>query len=268
MRSKTLRLAASAALGLALCLLLSAPAARADVIVDGDIFRLTGNEIGSGNGTLDWLLFTESSGGSGNAAGGFNGDDACTDMPTGSGKTTAVESYITSVGELRDFFRLNFPDGQGGSTVSDIVLCVDLNQTGPLDVVLNKLDVVIDYDAGFGDDRDNPAGTDITSQLQNRTDDGFSGGTVVANLDSAKTLPLNEQGAGWADYAILTGIDPFDSAFTDETRILVHWDSSGHDDGGESIFISGTYSSEDIPEPGALVLLAIGGLVAATKRRR
>lgn len=230
-----------------------------DTITDADIVATDGNEIGSGNGTLDLLLLTESSGGSGNSKGGFDGDDACTDMPTGGGSTVS-ESYITSVGELRAFFDLNF-----AQQVHDIPLCVDLNQIkGGDDVTLTTLTVVVDYTANFGDDRDNPATSDITSALQNATAAGFSGGTVVASLDGPKVLPLNVQGAGWADYIIMLGIDPYDQAFSDSTRILFHWESYGHDDGGETIFLSGEY----IPEPATAALLLVCSVAAIVRRRR
>jgi len=260
----------SFALGLAAVLALAggplASVAPADVIRDEDVIALTGNEVGSGNGTLDLILFTESAGGSGNSTAGFNGDDGCTDMPTGSGTPSATESYVTSMGEVRDFFRLNYPDGEGGSTVHRIALFVDLNQTGATNVVLNQLDLVIDYDASFGDDRDDPAAADVTSRLQNSTGAGFSGGTLLASLDGPKTLPLNEQGGGWADYAIVIDVDPFDSAFTDQTRVLFHWSSTGHDDGGETIFLSGTHA--DVPEPAVLGLLAAGAGLLLRRRRQ
>ena len=69
---------------------------------------------------------------------------------------------------------------------------------------------------------------------------------------------------------IFTGVNPFDPAFTPSTRILFHWESSGHDNGGESIFLSGTVSPSDVPEPAvaaALLGLAAGGALAVRRRR-
>src|SRR3990170_4513228 len=77
--------------------------ASAGLITDASFYTMSGNEVGSGNGTLDLILLTESAGGSANSAPGFNGDDANTQLPTGVGGTTANESYITSIGELRQF---------------------------------------------------------------------------------------------------------------------------------------------------------------------
>ncbi len=246
------------------------PALAAQIITDSDIVATDNNMIGSGNGTLDFLFFTESAGGSQNSGGGFDGDDANTDMPTGAGSTTAVESFITSINELRDFYILNFPDGQGGSLIQELVVFVDLNQIGGSDPLgLNAFTVVKDYTPSFGDDRDDPAGTDISSALQNMTNDGYAGGTVLAQLDGPKMLPLNEQGAGWADYAIYTGIDPFDPAL-DGARLLFFWDSGTvdgpHNDGGESIFLSGEYGV--IPEPGTMALIGFGGLLLLVVRRK
>jgi hypothetical protein len=130
------------ALVLSTLVLLNAAASRAGVITSADIFAVPSATIGSGNGTLDFILLTESSGGSTNSQGSFNADNANTDMPTGSGKTTADESFITSFGELRDFFELNFPNGSGGSTVSEIVVMVDVNETGgPQSINLGTLDI-------------------------------------------------------------------------------------------------------------------------------
>ena len=251
---------------ISVAVLLFSNISSAALITDLEIFQTSGKEVGSGNGTLDLLLFTESSGGSGNSSSGFDGDDSNTDMPTGGGGGNSSVSvfYITSIGDIRDYYELNF-----SADAHDIVLFVDLNQTANGDdIVLDTLTVVVDYTADFGDLRDTPAGNDISSTLQNSTT-GYNGGTVVANLDGSKTLPLNQQGAGFADYAIFLGIDPYDEDYTDSTRILVQWESTGHDDGGESIFLSGIYEpvKGTVPEPTTMVLLALGSLAAIRRRR-
>ncbi len=237
----------------------------AGIITDADIVATIGNEVGSGNGTLDLILLTESAGGSTNSSGGFNGDNAYTGMPTGSKLGDASGTYVTSFGDIRDFYRLTFPDGEGGSLVKQMVLFVDLNQIKTGDtVLLDTLEIVVDYDQIYGDDRDNPDSSDVTSDLQELTDANYSGGTTIASLDSPVSLPLNEQGGGWADYVINTGIDPFDPIWDDSTRILFHWVSTGHDDGGETIFLSGIF----IPEPMTLWLLLAGGGIGIMRRRR
>ena len=241
------------------------------MITDADIFVAEGHVTHSGNGTLDLILLTESMGGIENIykIGGttvFDGDDGNSDMPTGSGKTTSNESYMTSIGEIRDFYRLNFSDGLGGSTVDEIVLFVDLNQVTGDDLTIGSLEIVVDYSATFGDDRDNPWGTDISSGLQNGTDAGYTGGTTIAQLDGSKILDMENQGAGWGDYGIHTGINPFDGAFSDDTRILFHWESSGHSDGGETIFLSGEYT--EIPEPSMFVFLGLGALGLIFRKKK
>ncbi len=247
------------------------------VVIDSSYFiALSGSETGSGNGTLDFLLFTESAGGAANSGGSFNGDNANTDMPKGNGNTTALESYITSIGDLRNFYILNFPDGSGGSTVNQIAIFVDVNETGGnQDISLDTLNIVQDYNASFGDDRDNPFGADISSALQNSTDAGYSGGTLLASLDASQILAYQNNGAGHADVVIYTGINPFDLAFSDSTRILFHWASSGHDNGGETIFLSGEFGAQDlpgpqVPEPASVALAALGGVgfVLAARRQR
>src|SRR5688572_25487995 len=105
------------ALAAAAILALAATAVPASIITSGDIVTVPKGTVGSGNGTLDFVFLTESAGGSTNSSPTFDGDNANTDMPKGSGNTTGNESYVTSFGELRDFFVLNFPDGSGGSTV-------------------------------------------------------------------------------------------------------------------------------------------------------
>src|SRR5262245_4801441 len=123
-------------------------AAHAGLITSNQIVPVPVGMVGSGNGTLDFILLTESSGGSQNNQGSFNGDNANTQMPTGSGNTTANESFITSIGELRAFFILNFPNGSGGSTVNQLVVMVDVNETGgPQSINLDGFDIVRNFTA-------------------------------------------------------------------------------------------------------------------------
>jgi hypothetical protein len=245
-------------------------------IADADIVPIMRNEQGSGNGTLDLILLIDSNGGgvAGNSSGAFNGDDANVDFPTGSNIASENESYITSMGEIKAFYRLNFPDGSGGSTVDEIALFVDVNETGQVnDILLDNLEIVINFDQTFNpanDERNNPHAGDVPSNRQTATGSGYTGGTVEAQLDNdlPKVLPLNNQGGGWADQAIFTGLDPF--AYADDVRVLFHWESSAHDNGGDVVFLSGEVSpadvTSDIPEP-ALVPAAIFLLTTMIRRR-
>ena len=258
---------------LVLCLLLHvvSPPLRADEITDNDIVMTPEKLVGSGNGTLDMLLLHDAVAGSSNESGDFNADDAFIRMPKGNSSDDACASYITSIGEIRQFYILNFSDNEGGSIVEELQIFLDLNQTTTDGFLLKRLTVVVDFDNDYGDDRDLPASRDISSATQALTDNDFSGGTVVAWLDSSpKPLPLNEQGGGYADYIILTGVNPFDPAFDNDTRILIHMWSTGHTDGGETLFLSGQFylDPEPMPEPGSLLLVGTGVLIAVGVLRR
>lgn len=253
---------------------LASSACLAGTITSGDIVPLPGQQVQSGLGTLDWVLFSSSAGNSGNVIGALNADNSNTDMPTGNVKTTANESYITSIGELRAYYLQQFADGSGGSTVSSILLYLDLNQANSADLYLNTLDVVLNYD-GFGgaDPRNNPAGNDLSSSQQNATGSNFSGGTLLASLDaSPAVLSVQNNGDGWADYRIDLGINPFDPTFSDSDRILFHWVSSNHSGGPEKVFLGAmTVAGHVIPVPTAAMaggaLLGAIGLVRWIRRR-
>ena len=249
------------------------PATHAALITNSSIIPTAPHMVGSGNGTLDLILFTESGGGALNSGGTFNGDNANTAMPTGSGNTTSNVTYVTSIGELRDFYILNFPNGSGGTNVTEIAVFVDVNETGQVnDISLDEFEIVTGYSAytPASDPRNNPAANDINSNTQNGTGTGYSGGTLQASLDaSPKILALNNQGAGYADHVILTGINPFNPAFSPTTRILFHWESSAHDNGGETIFLSGKVSHLDVvPEPASGAALLIAGTFGLANRRK
>jgi hypothetical protein len=248
-------------------------AADAAIITNASILPSPPRTVGSGNGTLDLIVFTESAGGTQNSAGSFDADNANTNMPTGNTQSTANVTYVTSIGELRDFYILNFPNGSGGSNVTNIAIFVDVNETGaPQDISLDKLDIITNYNAftPAGNPLNNPFGNDINSGQQNGIGTGYSGGTVQASLDAGgKMLALNNQGAGYADHVIFTGINPFDPSFSPSTRILFHWESSIHDNGGETIFLSGLVAPSDVvPEPASAVTLVLAGAFGLAARRR
>ncbi len=254
--------------------MVASPCQAVYIITDDDFLTLGDNEIGSGNGTLDFVFFLDAGGGgvSDNTKPSiiWDGDDANTDMPAGAPGGTAQESFVTSIGEIRDFYEMEFPGGMDGSTIVEIALFVDLNQTGSSpDLLLNDLRVVVDYLDGsgvpFGDDRDDPWNTDVSPALQNMTELDFTG-TVLSQLGAPKLLALNEQGAGFGDYAIALGINPFDPAFSDDTRLLFFWDSQLHTDGGETVFLSGSYGI--VPEPGTMLLVGLGAVALVARRKR
>jgi hypothetical protein len=151
---------------------------------------------------------------------------------------------------------------------------VDVNETGgPQTINLDTLDIVRNFTAfsPASDPRNDPLSNDITSAQQNATNASFSGGTLLATLDSSpKVLHQVAVGAGHADQAIYIGINPFDAAFAASDRILFHWASSDHDNGGETIFLSGALAPQDVavPEPAGVVTLVVAAALMSTRRSR
>jgi hypothetical protein len=220
--------------------------AHAAVIGATDIVYTTGNEVGSGNGTLDYVFFTAENGERDNTGGTFDGDNANSDLPSGNAGSPS-ESYITSIGDLRDFYTVNGIH----NAASEIALSVDVNETGGgvQDIKLDTFEVWLNVN-DFGDARDTPNASDISRNLQISTGSGFSGGTLEASLENAQeTLFLNNQGAGFADLMIFTGIDPFDSRFNPSDSLLFFWESAEHNNGGETVFLSGTFAPDDLRVP-------------------
>ena len=176
------------------------------------------------------------------------------------------ESYVTTAGELKAFYNLNFLPG----SIYEIVLFLDLNETGggiPINT-LGKLDIILNPTSIQG----NPdALGDVSSVSQAAINQVYTGGSLLASLDPqpASNLPVNSQGAGFADYAIFTGINPF--SLNDSDVLLFNISMSELNNGAEEIYLSGTYAATDIiivPEPGCLSLLVAGGLGLAMLRRR
>ncbi len=269
MTTKTLKITA---ISLLTTLAIFAPAANADTLGPGDFVQLT-SVVSSGNGQLDLILFGFASAGADNATGTFDGDNANLDMPTGSSDTTISGSYITSIGELRDFYRMNFPDPNfaSGSSVVGIELFLDIDETSKSDFInVNTFQIVVNPTPfGGGDVRDDPLNNDIDSPTQQSTGVSYTGGTVEAEIEPAITplmLDLNFQGAGHADYAILTGVNPFDPAFADGDVIQFVWESSDHSNGGDKIFLSGT--TQVVPEPATMGLLAMGSVALLRRRNK
>jgi hypothetical protein len=246
--------------------------AHADIISTADIVAIPQHLAGSGNGTLDLRMFTYSGSEVQNVAGAFNGDNGNNTLPQGGGADTSsfAESYVTTAGKLKAYYDLNFsPPG----SIHEILLFLDLNETGDgepnntlekLDIVLNPTTIQGNPDPLFGD---------VSSSVQAAINQVYSGGTTIANLNPqpANNLPVNSQGAGFSDYAIFTGIDPF--SLNDGDVLLFNVSMSRLNNGAEEIFLSGTYSPSDIlvPEPGTLVLLVTAGLgvlAYAWRRRR
>jgi len=244
-------------------ILLCGSNAQAVLIQTADIVAIPSGVTGSGNGTLDLRMFTFSGSEIQNTAGSFNGDNGNNTLPNSGGADTFafVESYVTTAGELKSYYNLNF----GPGSIDEIMLILDLNETGggQPNNTLAKLDVVINPANMTGSP--NPL-NDVSSSEQAAINQGYTGGTTIANLNPqpAANLPVNSQGAGFADYAIFTGIDPF--SLNDSDVLLFNVSMSTLNNGAEEIFLSGTYAPSDIPEPATMALMALGGLLMRRKK--
>lgn len=246
---------------------LGAVCAHADTITTSDIVPIPQRVAGSGNGTIELRMFTFSGSEIQNSAGLFNGDNGNNALPQGGGTDTLSfdGSYVTTAGELKAFYNLNFLSG----SINEIVLFLDLNETGGGISIntLSKLDIILNPTSIQGNP--NPFG-DVSSISQAAINQVYSGGLTLASLNPqpANNLPVNSQGAGFADYAIFTGINPF--SLNDSDVLLFNFSMSQLNSGAEEIFLSGTYGPADIfvPEPGCLSLLVTGGLGLAMCHRR
>jgi len=243
--------------------LLAGPA-QAALIETADIMAIPAGVTGSGNGTLDLRMFTFSGSEITNVAEDFNGDNGNNTLPNSGGDDTNgfVESYVTTAGELKAFYILNFPP----DSVHEIMLCLDLNETGGgmPNNTLAKLDIVLNPTSIQGNP--DPLG-DVLGVGQAAIDQVYTGGTIIANLDPepAANLPVNSQGAGFADYAIFTGINPFD--LNDSDVLLFNISMNTLNNGAEEIFLSGDYAPSDVPEPATLGLLVLGAITLVWRRK-
>jgi hypothetical protein len=253
---------------------LAVPSAHAVVITSGGVVALPGGILPSGNGSLDLRMLTFQGGEvpNTNNSPAFNADNGNNTLPNNNGQSTFAESYFTTIGEIQDYYKLNFPDGMGGSLVNEIVVMLDLAENSGVEETNNQLtllDVVLSPTVGVLD----PSG-DLTSGQQAGINQTYTGGTLLANLASTMNLSTVANGQGHGDYAIFTGINPF--ALNASDTILFNVSMSGLSNGSEEVFLSGRISGADVlaavPEAtslafGALVCGVLGIKLGAGKLR-
>ena len=231
---------------------------------------------GTGLGNYNVILFAPSSGGSGNAGGSVNVDDSNTRLPTGNVSSSDALFWLTSIGDLRAFYDLQFG---GAANVNNIVLFLDVNEEGTGSNPIHLDTLTIYKNAATSPNGLFPAGNDLTSGDQESIT-GQSGGSVLKQLAGSQSLEQLATGGGSDDWAIFTFINPYDVSFAATDTLLFNFKISGLDNGPETLSISGKLTSCDfdptgcggtdgttgntaggttgIPEPTPLFLLIVG----------
>jgi hypothetical protein len=224
----------------------AATSVQATIITSTDIVstpKASDFGTGSGNGTLDLRLMTFSGSEIQNESGAFNADNGNNTLPQGGGQDTSTfdESYLITASELRAYYDLNF----GVDAIDELVIFFDVNETGGGTTTnnLTVFDIVLSPTTIQG----NPDATgDVTGVEQAAINQIYTGGSIIANLDSSKNLATNEQGAGFADYAIFTGINPYLLGASD--ILLFNFSMDELNNGAEEFFLDGTFSGADVQD--------------------
>jgi hypothetical protein len=219
--------------------------ATADTITNGSYTfnSLSPAPNGSGLGNYNVILFAGANGGSGNTAGGVNVDNSNTQLPTGGTDTSGSLFWMTSVADLRAFYDLQF----GQNTINNIVLFLDLNESGNgqnSSITVNTLDIYLNSTTNNGL---NPVGNDLLSAQQEAIT-GRTGGTLLTSLTSTQALGQIETGNGIDDWSIFTFINPY--LLPADGTLLFNLQLSQLNSGNEVLSISGVFSACDITPQG------------------
>ncbi len=235
---------------------------------------------GTGFGTYSVILFENSAGGSGNSGDGVNVDNSNRLLPTGGGAgadASASLFWMTSIGDLRAYYDLSF----GANKVTNIVLFLDVNEEGSGSNPLNLDTLTIYKNSTTTPTSLNPTGlSDLTSDQQGSIT-GQSAGTLLTKLStSPQSLDQFATGGGKDDWAIFTGINPYDPSFNVNDTLLFNFKISALDNGPETLSIRPDISncdfsgqvcgstSTEVPEPSTLFLLASGLVALGGAQRR
>jgi hypothetical protein len=241
----------------------SAQAATAISAGDMLIVPLNTGQVHSAVGGLDVILATGQNGigvlNNEFNSGAINIDDSNSDLPVG-GVSTAEESFITTVGEIRAF--LDFSFGPGVAT--NLVIFTDMQQSQQGSIQLDLFELVLN-----ATNVPNPVGNDVTTAEQNAIEGTFTNGTVLRSTTPDVVAPVTLQaGSGWADWAIVTGLNIYDPTLLPTDTILFHFVGAEFTAASETLFISGSAGITEVPEPAVLAVLGLGLVSFAALRLR
>ena len=201
---------------------------------------------GTGQGSYNVILFAHSSGGSGNAGAGVNVDDSNRLLPTGNLSSSDSLFWLTSIGDLRAFYDLQFG---GSANVNNIVLFLDVNEEGGDPNAINLETLTVYKNAKTAPNEISPVNNDIVSDDQESIT-GQSNGSPLKQLSNTQSLDQIGTGAGSDDWAIFTFVNPYDAAYSRSDTLLFNFKISGLDNGPETLSISGKLTSCDFDPEG------------------
>lgn len=225
---------------------ISASPAHALTFDNGDysFYSLNPAPNGSGLGNYNVILFENAVGGSGNAGGTVNVDNSNTLLPTGNTSGSGTLYWMVSVADLQAFYLQQFPN----TTINNIVLFVDINETGSGSNPITVSNLTIYQNATTSPNLNPNPNNDLTSAQQNSIT-SFTDGTLLKQLSNVSaSLDQQQTGQGVDDWAIFTFIDPFALLPTDTLLFKIEFNDLSA--GGETLSINGALTACDIDPNG------------------